>query len=118
MIKIGGKFRKTYSQTTYGFFSEDSKEKGIFPRIRLESGKHVLTVKVRPKTKSKYFERKEYSIIIDNEKEGIKILKLLGFDKIRKFSKKGKNGNFQTLKYVLINYILELFWKLREKRSR
>ena len=34
--KLGGKKGKSYSQTTYGFFSNDSIERGIFPRIRQE----------------------------------------------------------------------------------
>jgi len=38
---------KSYSQTTYGFFSNDSIERGIFPRIRQEDNSLVLTVKLR-----------------------------------------------------------------------
>jgi len=101
LFRLGGKIDKCYRQTTYGFFSKDSIEKGIFPRIRVESGKHVLTVKVRPKKKTNYFERKEYSLVIDNEKNGIEILKLLGFDRIREFTKKRQDWIFPKVQIYL-----------------
>ena len=94
--KIGGEKEKSYTQTTYGFFSEDSVKKGIFPRIRIESKSPVLTVKVRKKNKTKYFERDEYSIKISSLKEGIKILQLLGYKKIRKFTKFREHWSFRN----------------------
>jgi len=118
LTKFGGKLRKTYPQTTYGFFSKDSMEKGIFPRIRVESGQHVLTVKVRPKTKTKYFERKEYSIVIDNEKEGIKILELLGFDKIRKFSKKRQEWEFPNVEICLDKLYFGTFLEIEGEKKQ
>jgi adenylate cyclase class IV len=36
--ELGGEKGKSYTQTTYGFFSNNSIEKGIFPRIRQENG--------------------------------------------------------------------------------
>jgi len=58
--ELGGKKGKSYTQTTYGFFSNNSIEKGIFPRIRQENGSLVFTVKLRKDKKTKYFEREEY----------------------------------------------------------
>lgn len=101
LLKLGGTPAKAYSQTTYGFFSKDSVENGIFPRIRDEFGKYILTVKVKPKKKTNYFERKEYSIEISNEKEGINILKLLGFDRVRVFSKKRQEWAFSKVSVCL-----------------
>ena len=118
LIKFGGKLRKTYRQTTYGFFSKDSIKKGIFPRIRVESDQHVLTVKVRPKRKTKYFERKEYSIVIDNEKEGIKILKLLGFDRIRKFSKKRQEWSFPNVEICLDKLYFGTFLEIEGEKKQ
>jgi adenylate cyclase class 2 len=118
LVSLEGKFKKPYRQTTYGFFSEDSIEKGIFPRIRGESGKHVLTVKVRPKKKTKYFERKEYSVVIDNEKEGIKILKLLGFDRVRKFSKKRQEWSFSDIKVCVDNLYFGTFLEIEGKKKQ
>jgi len=101
LLKLGGKIDSEYRQTTHGFFSKNSRSKGIFPRIRVEQGKHILTVKVRPKKKTNYFERKEYSIEIDNEKNGIQVLKLLGFDRTRRFTKKRQEWIFPKIKVCL-----------------
>lgn len=101
LLKLGGSLKSEYRQKTYGFFSNDSIEKGIFPRIRTESGKYVLTVKVRPKKKTSYFERREYSIEINDEKDGIEILRLLGFNKIRVFSKKRQEWMFPKVSICL-----------------
>jgi len=118
LIKLGGKPKKLYCQTTYGFFSKDSVKRGIFPRIRVESGKHVLTVKIRPKNKTKYFERKEYSIIINDEKEGIKILKLLEFDRVRKFSKKRQEWSFPNIKICVDNLYFGTFLEIEGSKKR
>jgi len=93
--KLGGKKGKSYTQTTYGFFSDDSIGKGIFPRIRKEYSSLVLTVKVKKNKKTKYFEREEYSIKISNLIEGIKILQLLGYKRVRKFTKFRQHWIFQ-----------------------
>ncbi len=85
---LGWEKRKSYTQTTYGFFSDDSIEKGIFPRIRMENKVPVFTVKVKNnKKKSEYFERDEYSVKISDLRNGVKILQLLGYKRIRKFTK-------------------------------
>jgi len=118
LVKFGGKFKKPYRQITYGFFSKDSIKKGVFPRIRVESGSHVLTVKVRPKKKTKYFERKEYSIIINNEREGIKILKSLGFNRVRKFSKKRQEWFFQNVKVCIDNLYFGTFLEIEGKKKQ
>lgn len=78
-----------YAQTTYGFFSENSIEKGIFPRIRMENKKPIFTIKVKDinKKKNNYFERKEYNYQILSIKKGIEMLNLLGYKRIRKFTK-------------------------------
>lgn len=93
--ELGGKKEKSYTQTTYGFFSDDSIEKGIFPRIRQEDNSLVLTVKLRKDKKTKYFEREEYSIKIDNLKDAIKILQIFGYKKIRKFTKFREEWTFK-----------------------
>lgn len=93
--ELGAKREKPYSQTTYGFFSNDSMKKGIFPRLRLEKGlTPVLTVKVKGSKKTKYFERDEYSLKINDLKTGIKIMNLLGYNKMRKFTKVREHWNF------------------------
>ena len=93
---LGGVLVKSYKQKTYGFFSADSIDKGIFPRIRDENGQIVLTVKVKDlqKQSNDYFERKEYSMVISDMEAGIEILKILGFDKIRSFEKDREEWNF------------------------
>lgn len=96
--ELGGQRETSYTQTTFGFFSDNSLEKGIFPRIRIESKEPVLTVKVRNKKQTNYFERDEYSMKIGNLATGIKILKLLGFETVRKFTKKRENWIFKNRK--------------------
>ena len=83
------------------FFSDNSIEKGIFPRIRDEHGKIVLTVKVRPQKKTNYFERKEYSVEILSVKEGIDIMKSMGYDQIRVFEKTREEWAFKGVEVVL-----------------
>ncbi len=85
---LGGRKTKDYSQTTYGFFSDNSREKGIFPRIRTEQGKTIFTVKVRKEENTGYFERDEYSFPISSVKKGIEMLSVLGFNKVRLFKKR------------------------------
>lgn len=89
--RLGGENKKPYTQTTYGFFSSNSIKRGIFPRIRIEEGIPVLTIKVKNKRAKKerdaYFERDEYSVKISNFRMGVKLLELLSFNRIRKFTK-------------------------------
>jgi len=90
-LKRLGAFRvkSKYTRTTYGFFSKNSIEKGIFPRIRIENKKPVLTIKVKniKQRKINYFERKEYKYPLLSIKSEVEMLKLLGYTKIRKFTK-------------------------------
>lgn len=85
--ELNAKKGKSYTQTTYGFFSDDSIEKGIFPRIRKEFDSTVFTVKVKKTAKTKYFEREEYSTNISNIRDTIEILKIFGYKRMRKFTK-------------------------------
>lgn len=101
LLKLGGIPKKFYKQKTYCFFSENSREKGIFPRIRKEQGVAVLTVKVKSKKKTNYFERKEYSVKLDNIKEGISVLKALGFTKIGEFTKERQEWRFSKVEIML-----------------
>ncbi len=78
LINLGASIEKPYKQTTYVFFSNDSIKKGIFPRIRDEKDDIVLAVKVKPKEESNYFERMEYSMKIQNAKEGGRCFKSIG----------------------------------------
>ena len=48
LFDLGGNPNKPYKQTTYGFFSNNSVKKGIFPRIRDEYGKIILTMFILP----------------------------------------------------------------------
>ena len=77
------------SQKTYGFFTPDglSIKNGIFPRIRIDNGVATLTVKVKKSQKNDYFRRDEYTIGIDNFKNAVSILKILGYTDCRYFSK-------------------------------
>ncbi|MCK9446933.1 class IV adenylate cyclase [bacterium] len=101
IIDFGAHFGDSYKQTTYGFFSDNSVEKGIFPRIRDEDNDIVLTVKVRPKEQTNYFERDEYSMKIPNLKEGEEILKALGFNNIKIFEKLRQECEFLNTKISL-----------------
>jgi predicted adenylyl cyclase CyaB len=101
LLELGGVPQNPYEQTTYGFFSYDSIEKGIFPRIRDEHGKIILTVKVRPKKKTDYFERKEYSMEILNVDDGVEIMKSIGYDQVRIFKKNREEWKFDKVEVVL-----------------
>ncbi|MDK2948880.1 MAG: adenylate cyclase, class 2 [Patescibacteria group bacterium] len=112
LINLGVSFGERYKQKTYGFFSNDSMEKGIFPRIRDEKDDIVLTVKVRPKEESNYFERTEYSMKIQSVKEGEDILKALGFNDVRVFEKTRQDGEVLNTKIALdklyFGYFIEI----------
>ena len=101
LLDLGGVPKKPYKQTTYGFFSDNSIEKGIFPRIRDEHGKIILTVKVKPKRKTEYFERKEYSVEISSAEDGIDIMKSMGYDQVRVFEKTREEWEFKDVEVVL-----------------
>ncbi len=101
LLDIGGVLKKSYKQTTYGFFSEDSIEKGIFPRIRDEHGKTVFTVKVKTRNKTKYFERKEYSVEISSAEDGISIVKSMGYNQVRIFKKTREEWEFKNVEVFL-----------------
>ncbi len=101
LLNIGGVPKKPYKQTTYGFFSKDSIEKGVFPRIRNEHGKTVFTVKVKTRKKTKYFERKEYSVEIASTEDGINIIKSMGYNQVRTFKKIREEWEFKDIKVVL-----------------
>lgn len=77
------------SQKTYGFFTPDglSIKNGVFPRIRVDNGLSTMTIKVKRKQESNYFQRNEYTISIDHFKNGVAILKALGYTDCRFFSK-------------------------------
>ncbi|OGY43814.1 MAG: hypothetical protein A2731_02960 [Candidatus Buchananbacteria bacterium RIFCSPHIGHO2_01_FULL_39_8] len=79
----------TISQKTYGFFTPDglSIKNGIFPRIRIDNGVTTLTIKVKKSQKNDYFRRDEYTIGIDNFKNAVSILKILGYTDCHYFSK-------------------------------
>jgi adenylate cyclase class IV len=86
---------KTFERT-YGFFSSESVEKGIFPRIKeIETNlKHqaILGVKKKRKEDTSFFERDEVEINIDssNIQHMIDIFKLLEYSDIRVFDKERK----------------------------
>lgn len=101
LLSLGVSLCEPYKQTTYGFFSINSIEKGIFPRIRDEKDDIVLTVKVKPKKETNYFERMEYSMKISSVKEGEEILKVLGFDDVRVFEKVRQEGELLNTKVTL-----------------
>lgn len=101
LYRLGGHPSKPYRQTTLGFFSRTSIKDGVFPRIRDENGKWILTVKVRPKKKTKFFERKEYSAEVKNVKEGIGLLMAFGFTEVKKFSKVREEWRLPKVKVAL-----------------
>ena len=114
LLKLGGIPKKPYEQKTYGFFSENSIKKGIFPRIRREQGAVVLTIKVKRRKKTNYFERKEYSVKLDNIKEGISVLKALGFTRIREFTKERQEWKFSKVKIALDKLYFGTFLEIEE----
>jgi len=80
---------KKIHSVTYGFFSNNSIKKGIFPRIRVDNRLITFTVKFR-KPDNKYFLRDEYTLKLNNTKdiETIKsIFNILGYAKVRTFEK-------------------------------
>ena len=118
LLDLGGIFKKPYKQTTYGFFSDNSIEKGIFPRIRDEHGKIVLTVKVRSQKKTNYFERKEYSVKISNVEEGVDIMKSLGYNQIRVFKKVREEWGFKDVEVVLDELYFGVYIEIEGQKEK
>lgn len=117
LIDLGVSLSKAYKQTTYGFFSDDSISKGIFPRIRDEKDDIVLTVKVKPKEESEYFERAEYSMKISSAKEGIDILKVLGYDEVKMFEKVRQEGELLNTKITLDELYFGTFLEIEGEKE-
>ena len=118
LLDLGGISKKPYKQTTYGFFSNDSIAKGIFPRIRDEHGKIVLTVKVRSQKKTNYFERKEYSVEISNAEEGVDIMKSLGYGQIRVFKKVREEWDFKDVDVVLDELYFGIYMEIEGSKEK
>lgn len=80
-------------ETTYGFFSPNSIQVGIFPRIKKYKGESggLLTVKVKKILSSKYFQREELTMTVSDVKAARDILKILGYTKERIFDKIREN---------------------------
>ncbi|MDD4662071.1 MAG: class IV adenylate cyclase [Candidatus Pacebacteria bacterium] len=117
LIDSGVSLSKAYKQTTYGFFSDDSVSKGIFPRIRDEKDDIVLTVKVRPKEESEYFERAEYSMKISSTEEGVDILKVLGFNEVKMFEKVRQEGELLNTKITLDELYFGTFLEIEGEKE-
>lgn len=93
-------FENFQSERTFGYFKEDFSniKDGIFPRIKyveaMDKKEIILTVKRKTKDNSRFFEREEMEVKIQ-EGENIEnlrgILKSLGFSKEIIFEKKRKN---------------------------
>ncbi len=96
---LAGNSGNFHLERTFGYFKEDFSniKEGIFPRIKYIEGRGeeiVLTVKVKTKENSQFFEREEIEVKL-KEGENIEdlrgILKLLGFSKEIIFEKKRKD---------------------------
>jgi len=118
LLALGGIPKKPYKQTTYGFFSDNSIKEGIFPRIRDERDKIVLTVKIRPKRKTEYFERKEYSVEISNAKEGADIMKSIGYNQIRVFKKMREEWKFKDVEVVLDKLYFGVYMEIEGSKEK
>ena len=118
LLALGGVSKKPYKQTTYGFFSDNSIEKGIFPRIRDERDKIVLTVKVKSKKKTEYFEREEYSVEISNAEEGADIMKSIGYDHVRVFKKVREEWEFKDVEVVLDKLYFGIFIEIEGPKEK
>lgn len=122
MRSLGVKRLPEISQKTYGFFTSDgsSIKNGIFPRIRIDNGISTMTVKVKKEKKGDYFQRDEYTIGVDHFKNGVLLLKALGYTDCRFFSKtrtpfSWKKGVELALDYVVgLGYFLEIEASKRE----
>jgi len=114
---LGFSFVKEYQQTTYQFFAPDWKESGVFPRIRKEGDDIVLTVKVRPKEKSEYFERTEYSMKISSVEEGADVLIALGYKERREFTKKRQEWKGESVKVCLDELYFGKFLELEGEKE-
>ena len=88
-----------YLERTFGYFKEDFSniKEGIFPRIKYIDGEKqeiILTVKIKTKESTQFFEREEIEIKIkegENVENLREIMKSLGFSKEIIFEKKRKN---------------------------
>ena len=80
-------------ERTYGFFSDISREQGIFPRVKVKSDSCVAGVKIKNQEDKSYFVREEYEFEM-NESDAIKMWKALGFTKVRIFEKLRKKYRY------------------------
>ena len=73
-------------ERTYGFFSDTSREQGIFPRVKVRGNSCMAGVKIKNQENKSYFIREEYEFEMP-ELEAIKMWKDLGFKEVRIFEK-------------------------------
>ena len=98
--ELGAIHAPVKKEITYGFFSTDSIEAGIFPRIKTHKGETggLLTVKIKKALRSKYFRREELTMAVPDARVARDILKVLGYTKERIFEKIREKWNFPDQK--------------------
>jgi adenylate cyclase class IV len=109
--------RESIFERTFGFFSKDSVEKGIFPRIKeIHQGKHyraILGVKKKYTSDTNYFQRQEEEIEIRYKdlQRTVNIFKMMGYDNIRVFDKERtqwfENNIEVSLDRLSLGYFIE-----------
>jgi len=110
-------------ERTYGFFSNDSIEKGIFPRIKEIKTKSehyaIAGIKKKRKEDSNFFERDEFEININSSdiQNMIDIFKLLEYSDIRIFDKKRKEWNEDNVSICLDKLSLGYFIEFEGKKN-
>lgn len=108
-----------YTQTTLGYFSADSIQKGIFPRIRDEGGKIILTVKTKNGHESEtgYKERMEYSLPLESVKQGENILFALGYVDVRSFTKERQEWSLLDTKVTIDKLYFGTFLEIEGEKN-
>ncbi|MFA6754148.1 MAG: CYTH domain-containing protein [Bacilli bacterium] len=103
-------------EKTYGFFKPDGNS-NVFPRIKVIDSEITMGVKVK-KGESKYFERNEIEMKIEDLQTGIDFFKALGFTDIVIFEKKRKKLLTDSVELCLdqlpFGYFLEIEGEKKE----
>jgi adenylate cyclase class 2 len=109
LTKMKGKRLEEVYQKTFNAFKPDYScvKQGIFLRARIEGFVHTMTIKIKPKKKTEYFERKEYELIISDVRVAIEMFKALGYTKIRTFEKYRTVWTFKNRKVKVLKVLLD-----------
>ena len=130
LLSLGWRKKKRIFQREHRISDKEDElaEKGIFPRVRIEEGKSMFTVKVKPDGKVdendksvRYFNRLEYNIEVEDAQKMAEILSIVGLTEQRileKYREVWVNDKEKELNIVIDTLIFGVYMELEGPENK